>query len=220
MNYCPGKGTDRASELEEKGSNADCLPLFEADDERASCERSLLNSVLQRFAPGDIAIERNVKEAQAATTFAGETEVERGPSNYQSNSMAHDTRDVSVTYDRRRFIRYKVPLGVVLREESNDAPLYVSVSDASAGGCYVETILPLPRGTKLSIVIWLESSKLLTKGVVRTSDPGVGMGIEFLDMMPAETERLERFLKSRVCTNEASTDFADQGFLRKQETRR
>ena len=215
MNHGPGKGTDRASELEEKGSNADRLPLFESDDERASCERSLLNSLLQRFAPGDIAIERNVKEAQAATTFAGETEVERGRSNYQSNSIAHDTRDVSVTYDRRRFTRYKVPLGIVLRQ-SNDAPLYVSASDVSAGGCYVETILPLPRGTELSLVIWLESNKLLTNGIVRTSDPGVGMGIEFLDMKPEETARLERFLQSQLRSDEAITEFAEEGLLRRQ----
>src|SRR6266705_3151177 len=80
------------------------------------------------------------------------------PPNYQAENTFLDNRSVTVIYDRRRFTRYRVPLGLVLRPESNDAPFYVSVSDASAGGCYVETVLPLQRGTKLSMVIWLESS--------------------------------------------------------------
>jgi hypothetical protein len=95
----------------------------------------------------------------------------------------------------------------VLRPESNHAPLYASAADACAGGCYVEAVFPLARGTRLSVVIWLVSDKVVTKAMVRTSHPGVGMGIEFLGMTATETQRLALFLESHV-HDEAITDFA------------
>jgi hypothetical protein len=117
------------------------------------------------------------------------------------------TRTTTIPYDRRQFKRHHMPLELVLRPESNGAPLYASAADASAGGCYVEAVFPLARGTRLSVVLWLVSDKVVTKAIVRTSHPGVGMGIEFLGMTATETQRLALFLESHV-HDEAISDFA------------
>lgn len=101
-----------------------------------------------------------------------------------------------VVPERRRFTRYHVSIGIELRQETLDVPLHVTTFDVSAGGCYVETMLPMAAGTKLEIRMWLESGKLLTSGIVRTSYPGLGMGIEFEGMTPAETQLLATFLKA------------------------
>jgi len=41
----------------------------------------------------------------------------------------------------------------------------------------VESQAPLPLGTPLTIIFWIDSEKIVTPALVRTCDPGVGMGI-------------------------------------------
>jgi hypothetical protein len=68
----------------------------------------------------------------------------------------------------------------------------------TGNGCYVETIEPLPKGTKLSIGISLGSDLLLTTAIVRTSTGGVGMGIEFTGIDEATQKRLQQHLEGMV----------------------
>jgi hypothetical protein len=70
----------------------------------------------------------------------------------------------------------------------------VNATDISGNGCYVESILPLAVGTTLRVDFWMESEKISTSAVVRTSDPGVGMGIEFIGMTPDSKQRLQAHL--------------------------
>jgi hypothetical protein len=70
--------------------------------------------------------------------------------------------------------------------------MQTSATDISGRGCYVETLLPLPFGTNVNVSFWMESEKITTTGVVRASDPGVGMGIEFTGLDPATQERFQR----------------------------
>jgi len=98
--------------------------------------------------------------------------------------------------DRRRTERYSAALGVQLSDERSGAAMQTTTVDIGIGGCYVETLFPPPVGLRMQVVLWLGSTKLLAKGVIRTSYPGVGMGIEFVDLSWEETERLYRFLES------------------------
>lgn len=86
--------------------------------------------------------------------------------------------------DKRRFSRHKIRFPLELRDQRSSATMQTSATDISGRGCYVETLMPLPFGTTLQITFWLDERKISTPGVVRASDPGVGMGIEFtgLDM--------------------------------------
>ena len=60
--------------------------------------------------------------------------------------------------------------------------MQTNATDIGGRGCYVETLLPLPLGTKVKITFWMDSEKIQTSGVVRASDGGVGMGIEFTQL--------------------------------------
>jgi hypothetical protein len=73
--------------------------------------------------------------------------------------------------------------------------MQTNATDISGRGCYVETMLPLARGTELEISFWIESSKVDTTGIVRASDGGVGMGIEFSGLDLESQERLQQCLK-------------------------
>jgi hypothetical protein len=55
-------------------------------------------------------------------------------------------------------------------------------------------LLPLPLGTKVKITFWMDSEKIQTSGVVRASDGGVGMGIEFTQLDNHVQERLQEHL--------------------------
>jgi hypothetical protein len=70
----------------------------------------------------------------------------------------------------------------------------VSATDVSGNGCYIESILPLPIGTNLNASIWMGEEKLTSTAVVRTCDPGVGMGIEFLTLSTEQQDRFQKYL--------------------------
>jgi hypothetical protein len=84
----------------------------------------------------------------------------------------------------------------------------------TGNGCYVETIEPLPKGTKLSIGFSLSSDLLLTTAIVRTSTGGVGMGIEFTGIDEATQERLQQHLESMVIGGIVRTDKVELAALK------
>lgn len=96
--------------------------------------------------------------------------------------------------NRRRFARHRVSFPLEVRDERVKTPMRVNATDVGGNGCYVETILPLPVGTTLRVDFWTDSEKTSTSAIVRTSDPGVGMGIEFIGLTPDAKQRLQAYL--------------------------
>ena len=71
---------------------------------------------------------------------------------------------------------------------------YVNATDIGGRGCYVETLLPLPLSAQGTITFGMDAIEAQTTAVVRASDPGVGMGIEFTTLDTHVQERLQQFL--------------------------
>lgn len=97
--------------------------------------------------------------------------------------------------NRRRFGRHRISFPLEVRDERVNTPMRVNATDISGSGCYVESILPLPLGTTLKVDFWIDSEKTTTSAVVRTSDPGVGMGVEFIGLTPDSQQRLQNHLE-------------------------
>jgi hypothetical protein len=95
----------------------------------------------------------------------------------------------------RRFVRHKIhfPIEIGLADAQR-AHMNTNATDIGGRGCYVETLLPLPLGTQGTITFWMDEEKVQTTAVVRSSDPGVGMGIEFTTLDTHVQERLQQFL--------------------------
>ena len=55
-------------------------------------------------------------------------------------------------------------------------------------------ILPLAVGTTLRVEFWIDQEKISTSAIVRTSDPGVGNGVEFTGLTPDTKQRLQSHL--------------------------
>jgi PilZ domain len=97
--------------------------------------------------------------------------------------------------ERRKSDRYKVSLEIQMRSLPDRVPMQTTTADVGIGGCYVETMFPLKLGVRIEVLLWLGSEELLARGIVRTSYPGLGMGIEFLDLAWEDMERLYNFLE-------------------------
>lgn len=98
--------------------------------------------------------------------------------------------------EKRRFVRHKVRFPIEIREEhGTGTPMQTAAIDIGGRGCYVEMLIPFPLGKVVAVTFWLESEKIHTPAVVRTSDPGVGMGLEFTGLDPATEMRLQHELE-------------------------
>lgn len=84
--------------------------------------------------------------------------------------------------DRRSHIRYKCHVAAEIRTPQSRFPMTVETTDVSLGGCYVATMFPLAPGTKVDFRCWIGATAIACKAVIRTSDPNVGNGIQFLDL--------------------------------------
>jgi len=115
----------------------------------------------------------------------------------QSASGVFDRRVVLRRLDeeRRKFPRYRCTGSAELRSAGSEFNAWGKLSDISMGGCYVETASPLPVGTEVEGTVSIGDQTISTRGGVRSSHPGVGMGIEFLDLAPDQKEALSRVIE-------------------------
>lgn len=96
--------------------------------------------------------------------------------------------------NRRKFTRHKISFPLELRDERVNTPMRINATDVSGNGCYVETILPMPVGTVLRVDYWMQNDHVTISAVVRTCDPGVGMGIEFTGLTLEGKDKMQQYL--------------------------
>jgi hypothetical protein len=100
------------------------------------------------------------------------------------------------TQKRRRWDRHKISVLITLRHDHSPLPLRVTATDISASGCYVETLSPFQIGTSLTAEWSFGSQKVMTRTFVRSCDPQVGMGIEFMGLRPEEAQGFQAYLQA------------------------
>lgn len=108
--------------------------------------------------------------------------------------MKPDERTQQQQDNRRKFARHRISYPLELRDERVNTPMRVNATDISGNGCYIETVMPLPVATALRVDLWIEQERLSPTAVVRTRDPGVGMGIEFTGMPEELKKRFQAHL--------------------------
>jgi hypothetical protein len=111
--------------------------------------------------------------------------------------------------DRRRYQRIKCFVAVEINVEGIDQPIWGNLSNASRGGCLVETASPVPPNKKLEIGLWVASGKIWVKGVilsgVATRSASFGVRVKFSEAELAEKEHLRAFLKFIEMTTRKAT---------------
>jgi hypothetical protein len=108
---------------------------------------------------------------------------------------AEGSPKVSPHANKRRFLRHRISYPIEMRDDrGGGVPMHTNASDIGGRGCYVETLVPFPLGTPLHIAFWIGEEKLSTAAMVRASDPGVGMGIEFIGLAEEKQLRFQAHL--------------------------
>lgn len=97
----------------------------------------------------------------------------------------------------RRWGRHKINILIALYDERMSVPIRVTATDISGSGCYVETLSPFPIGTGLVAELWIGLERVMTRALVRTSDPRVGMGIEFVGLKTEDQRRFQDYLQAK-----------------------
>ena len=105
------------------------------------------------------------------------------------------------TANRRQFPR--APLATQIQCEGCMALAYSR--DVSAGGMFVETTVPCEEGARVELRFHLNDGGpvILAQAEVRYLVPKLGMGVEFVDLSPADRERLDNYVRG------SATDAAD-----------
>jgi hypothetical protein len=96
--------------------------------------------------------------------------------------------------DRRTLPRVRCTASAELHPEGKGATIMAGIADLSLGGCFVDMPMPVPIGTQLKVVVWLDAVKLQTSAVVSNIRPGFGMGLHFTGLPPEEKSKLETYL--------------------------
>jgi CheY-like chemotaxis protein len=82
--------------------------------------------------------------------------------------------------ERRGQSRYRVDAGVRVSDQRSAVPNWCNIVDISRGGCYIEMVMPFPKGTLLTLELRAGAMRLQTRGQVQSSLPGKGMGVQFV----------------------------------------
>ena len=169
---------------------------------------ALLSGIEHDLKIGDtIGVQRGEKKARCKVVWAANTEsmqkIQVGVQLLHKQECpwsaelpkAEDSPSIS-SQNCRRWERHKISVVLVLHDERVATPMRLTATDISAGGCYVESIFPLSIGTSLKVDLSIASEKLTTRSFVRSSDPGLGMGIEFIGLTPEDQQRFQEYLKA------------------------
>jgi tetratricopeptide (TPR) repeat protein len=74
------------------------------------------------------------------------------------------------------------------------------------GGLFLHTDEPATEGSVIELLFDLKSGEIRARAIVRHSCPGRGMGVQFVQMQPADRARLDKFLANYKLEEEIGAD--------------
>ncbi len=95
----------------------------------------------------------------------------------------------------RRYGRIKLPKGMLVAWQGAGARLVSRVATLGLGGLFISTPHPPPVGEIVKLFFEVPEGEVRARAIVRDSQPGKGMGVEFTAMGHEERARLNRLLR-------------------------
>lgn len=170
---------------------------------------ALLQGVEQRLEPGEIfGLRYNEHQARARVVWMCESEI--GPSMqvglqflpteqcpWEATLEAAE-RKRQRHGERRGRPRYKIAIMLQLEEPRTGVKVQARTADMSSRGCYIRTIVTFPVGTRIMATFSIDSTQLQLAAAIRTAEPGVGMGMEFVGISHEQESLIGSYLKASV----------------------
>jgi PilZ domain-containing protein len=96
--------------------------------------------------------------------------------------------------ERHRAPRHSFVAGVDLTDLQSEKHLAAHIKNLNLLGCFVETLTPFPKGTKVRLKISHAGVNFTAIGKVAYSRPSSGMGIAFITIEPSSLPILDAWL--------------------------
>lgn len=96
--------------------------------------------------------------------------------------------------ERRGGIRYQITVSAEVIEVKSNTRFSARTTDLGPGGCFVDTLMPLPVGSDVRVRLHKENMAIEALGTVSYSQTGLGMGIAFNEMPPPKQRALDAWL--------------------------
>jgi hypothetical protein len=100
----------------------------------------------------------------------------------------------SVPAERRNFPRYPCTTTAEVLDSQTGTRVNGRTSDIGKGGCYVDTLNPLPTRTAVKIQLTKDEQTFAAQGKVCYAMPGLGMGLAFTSVEPEQMWTLEKWI--------------------------
>lgn len=110
------------------------------------------------------------------------------------------------TADRRGTIRHQITVSADVVEIKSGTHFATRTTDLGPGGCFVDTLMPLPVSSAVRVRLQKDSVMLEALGTVTFSQTGLGMGIAFDEMPPEKLAALEAWLAQLTSSRSASSE--------------
>lgn len=113
--------------------------------------------------------------------------------------------------ERRKFPRYPFIADVeVIELKPPQIRIRARISDLGRMGCYVDTITPCAAGAEVLVQIRKNERTFTARGVVLYPSIGMGMGLRFTLIEPADVEVLVRWIMELSGEIPAPTDSEEE----------
>ncbi len=99
------------------------------------------------------------------------------------------------TEEKRRYPRVELPKGMWVAWQGGGDRFVTRVRNLSLGGVFIRTPKPPAVGTVVKLLFEVPEGEVRARGVVRQTQPGRGMGIQFVAIGYEDRARLHRLLK-------------------------
>lgn len=96
--------------------------------------------------------------------------------------------------ERRSSPRYALIATAEIVEPLGNTRLSGRTAEIGLGGCYVDVLNTLPKGTIIELSIQRDAGVLKTWGRVVYVHENIGMGVQFFDVAPAQQALLQTWL--------------------------
>ena len=100
--------------------------------------------------------------------------------------------------ERRGYVRQQVRVEAEVIGLEDGVRLRGVVVDISMTGCFVEMLSPLSVGSAVSITLESGDERMKSRGEVRSSLPGMGIGIQFKEMDANSQKALKQIARRSV----------------------
>jgi len=120
----------------------------------------------------------------------------------------HDTKDCAIcksiresqeaiaeAFDRRNSTRVNVHTRII--GDTGIGRFETDLLDLSSTGAFLESVMPFPSGTPLTLRFKIDSGEITVPAEVAYSIQHVGFGVRFVDLREQDRKRLDSFLQAK-----------------------